>query len=69
MARIKGPCKGHNHGTVFRVRAVPLNQIPGVQVQDVANALGIRPFLLSKWRKKFREGIPLVAGLHDTDGI
>lgn len=57
MARIKGPRKVHSYGTAFRIRAVQLSEIPGVQVQDVAKALEIHPFLLSKWRKQYRDGI------------
>ena len=29
---------------------------PGLQVQVVAEALDIHPFMLSRWRKEFREG-------------
>jgi transposase len=57
MAKIKGPRKVHSYGTAFRVRAVQLSQLPGVQVKDVAAALEIHPFLLSKWRKQYRDGI------------
>ena len=31
--------------------------MPGVQVQTVAEALDIHPFMLSRWRKEAREGI------------
>jgi transposase len=31
--------------------------MPGVQVQTVADALDIHPFMLSRWRKEAREGI------------
>ncbi len=30
--------------------------IQGVQVQEVATALDIHPFMLSRWRKEYREG-------------
>jgi len=33
-----------------------LSQEPGIQVQTVAAALAIHPFMLSKWRKDAREG-------------
>jgi len=57
MPKAIGPRKVRSYGTAFRVRAVQLSHIPGVQVQDVAKALEIHPFLLSKWRKQFREGL------------
>ena len=31
--------------------------MPGVEVQTVANALDIHPFMLSRWRKEAREGV------------
>lgn len=34
-----------------------LRQQPGLQVQAVAAALDIHPFMLSKWRKQVREGL------------
>ena len=40
----------------FKLAAVRLSQEPGVQVQTVAAALAIHPFMLSKWRKDAREG-------------
>jgi transposase len=40
----------------FKLAAVRLSQEPGVQVQAVAAALDIHPFMLSKWRKQAREG-------------
>ena len=40
----------------FKLAAVRLRQEPGIQVQTVAAALAIHPFMLSKWRKDAREG-------------
>jgi transposase len=40
----------------FKLTAVRLSQQPGIQVQTVATALAIHPFMLSKWRKDAREG-------------
>ena len=56
MARIKGPKKIHRYSAEFKLKAVKLSQIEGVQVQDVADALDIHPFMLSRWRKEAREG-------------
>jgi transposase len=36
---------------------VKLSQLKGVEVQAVAEALEIHPFMLSKWRKEAREGV------------
>lgn len=33
-----------------------LGELNGVQVQDVAEALDIHPFMLSRWRREAREG-------------
>lgn len=40
----------------FKLTAVRLTEQPGIQVQAVAAALAIHPFMLSKWRKDAREG-------------
>jgi len=51
-----GPRKIQKYSTEFKVTAVKLSLQPGVQVQAVAHALEIHPFMLSKWRKDLREG-------------
>ncbi len=56
MARTKGPRKVSRYTAEFKVKAVKLSGISGVQVQDVADALDIHPFMLSRWRKEYREG-------------
>ena len=40
----------------FKLTAVRLSQQQGIQVQTVAAALEIHPFMLSKWRKEARDG-------------
>jgi transposase-like protein len=40
----------------FKLTAVQLSQRPGLQVKNVAAALTIHPFMLSKWRKDVRDG-------------
>ena len=57
MARIKGPRKVRQYTAEFKLKAVKRSQIEGVRVQDVADALEIHPFMLSKWRKQVREGL------------
>lgn len=40
----------------FKARAVEMSPQEGVQVQQVADGLRIHPFMLSRWRKEYREG-------------
>lgn len=51
-----GPRKVHRYSDEFKLTAVRLSQQPGVQVQTVAAALEIHPFMLSKWRKDLKDG-------------
>jgi len=57
MARNTGPRKVRRYDNEFKVKAVKLSQLPGVQVKDVAASLNIHPFMLSKWRKQVRDGV------------
>ena len=43
MARTKGPRKVHRYSSEFKVKAVKLSDLAGVQVKDVAEALDIIP--------------------------
>lgn len=45
-----------NYGNDFKVKAVRLTFIKGTKVQEVAKALDIHPFMLSRWRKEYRDG-------------
>ena len=56
MARNKGPRKVQRYSAEFKLKAVKLSDLAGVLVQDVADALDIHPFMLSRWRKEAREG-------------
>ena len=51
-----GPRTVRRYSEEFKLTAVRLSQQPGIQVQTVASALAIHPFMLSKWRKDAREG-------------
>jgi len=51
-----GPRKLHKYSDEFKLTAVRLSQQPGIQVQTVAAALEIHPFMLSKWRKDLKDG-------------
>lgn len=56
MARAKMR-KVHRYSNEFKITAVRLTDLPGTLIQDVAKALDIHPFMLSRWRKEYREGI------------
>lgn len=51
-----GPRKVGRYTDEFKRTAVRLSQQPGIQVQTVAAALEIHPFMLSKWRKEAKAG-------------
>jgi transposase len=57
MARPNKPRTTNRYSAEFKLKAVKLTQIEGVQVKDVAEALGIHPFMLSRWRKEVRDGV------------
>jgi len=41
----------------FKLAAVRLAEHPDIQTQDVAAALEIHSFMLSRWKKEYREGV------------
>ncbi len=51
-----GPRTTYRYSDEFKATAVRLSELPGVEVQDVAESLYIHPFMLSRWRKDAREG-------------
>lgn len=56
MGRTKSPKKVQRYSAEFKLKAVKLSRLEGVKVQDVAEALDIHPFMLSRWRKEARDG-------------
>jgi len=56
MGKPIGPKKVHRYTNEFKVQAVRLSLSPDFQTQDVAHALDIHPFMLSRWKKDYREG-------------
>ena len=40
----------------FKSKAVQLSYLDGIGVQVVAKSLDIHPYMLSRWRKEYREG-------------
>lgn len=51
-----GRGKKHRYSSEFKVTAVKMASSPDIEVQAVAEALGIHPFMLSRWKKEYREG-------------
>ncbi|HKW95633.1 MAG TPA: transposase [Methylomirabilota bacterium] len=49
--------KVHRYSSEFKVTAVKLSHMPDVEVQTVAKALDIHPFMLSRWRREVRDGV------------
>lgn len=56
MARCTQPRKTWSYSNDFKVKAVQLSYQPGLQVQQIAEGLDIHPFMLSRWRKEYRDG-------------
>ena len=56
MAKITGPRKLYRYTDDFKLKAVKLTQLEGVQVKHVAEALEIHPWMLSKWRTQAAAG-------------
>jgi transposase len=56
MPRYNNPRRTWQYTNEFKVKAVQLSLIEGIQVKSVAETLDIHPFMLSRWRKEYREG-------------
>ena len=52
-----GPRKVQRYSLEFKLKAVKLSHLKGIEVQAVADALEIHPFMLSRWRKEARDGV------------
>jgi transposase len=61
MARNLGPRKIGKYPIEFKAKAVALSRLPGLKVRQVAESLGIHPFMLSRWRKEARDGLFVVS--------
>ena len=61
-----GPKRVQRYSLDFKLNAVRLSEEEGVEVQAVAGALDIHPFMLSRWRKQVRDGVLGVP--HGRDG-
>ena len=56
MPRYTQPKKTWKYTKDFKVKAVKLSLQSDIQSKQVAEALDIHPFMLSRWRKEYREG-------------
>ena len=56
MPRYKQPRKTWEYSKEFKVTAVHLSYQEGIQVKDIAEGLDIHPYMLSRWRKNYRDG-------------
>ena len=56
MPRYTQPRKTWQYTVDFKVKAVKLSYQEGIQVKQVADGLDIHPFMLSRWRKEYRDG-------------
>lgn len=56
MPRYTQPKKTWFYPVDFKIKAVELSLKDNVMSKDVAQALDIHPFMLSRWRKEYREG-------------
>ena len=61
------PPRTHRYSEHFKATAVKLSELPDVLIQDVAEALDIHPFMLSRWRKHAREGLIVTKGVKLDD--
>jgi transposase len=46
----------HRYSNEFKITAIRLAGLPDTRIQDVARILDIHPFMLSRWKKEYREG-------------
>lgn len=57
MPAYKNQKKTQQYSLEFKRSAVEMSMEEDVQVQEVAVRLDIHPFMLSRWRKEYREGL------------
>ena len=57
MPKYNNPRRTWQYSNDFKVNAVQLSFVVGVTIKSVAEKLDIHPFMLSRWRKEYREGI------------
>ncbi len=56
MPKYINPRKTWKYSNEFKAKAVQLSLFKNTQVKTIAKTLGIHPYMLSRWRKEYREG-------------
>jgi transposase len=56
MAKVKKPRRTWKYSENFKATAVAMSHVDGLKNNDVAEKLDIHPYMLSRWRKEYREG-------------
>ena len=53
---MKEKLRHRNYSAEFKIQAVKLSLNPDLKTKDVAESLDIHPFMLSRWKKQYRDG-------------
>ena len=69
MPAYKNQKKTRQYSLEFKRSAVEMSQEEDVQVQEVATRLDTHPFMLSRWRKEYREGLYKENSTRKSTGI
>ncbi|RLW63956.1 MAG: hypothetical protein B6D73_14300 [gamma proteobacterium symbiont of Stewartia floridana] len=69
MPKYSNPRKTWRYTNEFKAKAVQLTYLDGVQIKKVAETLDIHPFMLSRWRKEYREGKIVADKRHKVTSI
>ena len=56
MAKILCKERVLEYSNEFKIKVVNLTHIEGLQIKQISEGLGLHPFMVSRWRKEFREG-------------
>ena len=56
MAKNINPRRTWKYSEEFKASAVEMSYLDGISSNDVAEKLDIHPYMLSRWRKEYREG-------------
>ena len=56
MARILSEERVLSYSNEFKFKVVNLTNLEGIQIKQIAEGLGLHPFMISRWRKEVRDG-------------
>ena len=56
MPKYNKPRRTWKYSEDFKASAVEMSYLDGIKSNDVAEKLDIHPYMLSRWRKEYREG-------------